>query len=67
MLTSLGAALRPVLAYIAPAFWVIIGLAFLCVAAFTWTTIAGWASVGVSCILVELRLDIERRDRAQRG
>lgn len=35
----------------------VLGLAALCVAAFRWQEIAGWATLGVSLLLLEARLD----------
>jgi len=39
-----------------------IGLAFLCVAAFMWTAIAGWASVGIALILLGYLTDAAPAD-----
>jgi hypothetical protein len=66
MLTGLGALLRPALSYVLPLFWVLAAAAAACIAMFTWSAIAGWIAVAVSCLVVEFRADIERRMTAAR-
>jgi len=66
MLTGLGALLRPALSYLAPLIWVLAACAGFTTAAFTWNHIAGWAVAGASCLLVELRADLQRRATAGR-
>lgn len=69
MLTGIGALLRPAVGYLAPLIWVLAACTAGCIAAFSWCTIAGWAAVAVSCLVVEFRADLEPRRRlaARRG
>jgi hypothetical protein len=68
MLTGLGALLRPALVYVLPLFWVLAGCAALVIGMFAWCDIAGWVAIAISCLIVELRADMEpRRKQARRG
>ncbi|MGW4525175.1 hypothetical protein [Amycolatopsis sp. NPDC004378] len=69
MLAALGALLRPALSYVLPLFWVLAACTAACIGMFTWSTIAGWIAVAVSCLVVEFRADIEQRIKpaARRG
>lgn len=69
MLTGLGALLRPALVYVLPLFWVLAACAALTIGMFTWCPVAGWVAIAVSCLIVELRADIEPRRKlaARRG
>jgi p-aminobenzoyl-glutamate transporter AbgT len=67
MLASLGAALRPALAWLAPLIWVIAACVAATIAMFSWSQLAGWLAISGSCILVELRADLEKRERRLLG
>ncbi|HEY3480814.1 MAG TPA: hypothetical protein VGL02_18110 [Streptomyces sp.] len=69
MLTGLGALLRPALSYVLPLFWVLGFCVALTIGMFAWCTVAGWIAVAVSCLIVELRADMEprRKQAARRG
>lgn len=69
MLTGLGALLRPALVYVLPLIWVLAGCTAFVIGMFTWCAIAGWVAIAVSCLIVELRADMEPRRKlaARRG
>jgi hypothetical protein len=67
MLTGLGALLRPALVYVLPLFWVLAACTAACIAMFSWSAIAGWVAVAVSCLVVEFRADLQRRAAAPAG
>lgn len=67
MLTGLGALLRPAISYLAPLIWVLAACTAACIATFSWSTIAGWATVAVSCLVVEFRADLQRRATTPAG
>lgn len=66
MLTGLGALLRPAISYVLPLIWVLAACVAFAVAAFAWNHIVGWVVVGVSCLVVEFRADLQRRIPAAR-
>ncbi len=55
------------LAAVRSPFMVLVGLGFLCVAAFMWTPVAGWAAIGVGLILLAYLTDGAPAESGQQG
>lgn len=67
MLRTFAALLAPALTRLSWVVLTILGLACFVVAAFLWDLKAGLGATGVALFLLELRIDFEKRERAEQA